>query len=235
MNIVLVHGGWHGGWAWDDVAGRLRDLGHAVFTPSLTGLAERGHLIDVVEGPDTHVEDIVRILEFNKLDDVVLVGHSYGGMIVTGTASRLPGRIASLVYLDAFVPVVSGMAANQMANPERAREIEKAIQPNGTILPTGFERWASTSQVVDRLKSMCTPHPSSCFTKGVTLHGGETAVRHRHFILCEHHKPSPFWQFHEKYKNDSAWQVSILPCLHDAMIEMPEEVTRLILESSKIQ
>ena len=233
MTIILVHGGWHGGWVWDDVAAHLRARGHTVFAPSLTGLAERSHLIASVDGPDTHVEDIVRIIEFNRLDDVILVGHSYGGMIITGVASRLPGRIAALVYLDAFVPTESGMPANRMANPERVREIERAIRRDGTILPNGFERWASAPQDVEMLKARCTPHPASCFNRGVTLTGGEAGIRHHSFILCARHKPSPFWQFHDRYKNDPAWQVTSLDCLHDAMIEMPAQVAELIERSTE--
>lgn len=228
MNIVLVHGGWHGGWVWDEVSGLLRAAGHNVRAPSLTGLAERSHLLSAVTDPDVHVADIARLIEFEQLQDVVLVGHSYGGMVVTGAASRLSGRIVALVYLDAFVPTESGVPANRMANPERAKEIEKAIQPDGSIRPTGFERWVASPQRIEWLRSMCTPHPGSCFTKGVTLGDGEGSVRHRHYILCERHRPSPFWQFHDRYSNDPQWHVSKLDCLHDAMLEMPEAVAELI-------
>ncbi|MEZ5789911.1 MAG: alpha/beta fold hydrolase [Nitratireductor sp.] len=234
MNFVLVHGGWHGGWCWREVEKRLQAGGHRVFAPSLTGLAERSHLIHAVAGPDTHVEDIVRIIEFNSLSDVILVGHSYGGMVITGVASRLTDHIAALVYLDAFVPTENHMAANRMANPERVREIEKAIQSDGTILPTGFERWVTSEENIRWLEKMCTPHPANCFSNGVTLSGNEDRISRRHFILCEHHKPSPFWQFYDRYKEDPTWHVSTLPCLHDAMIEMPQEVTDIILEASKL-
>ena len=94
---VLVHGGWHGGWCWDAVAGKLRDAGAAVLAPTLSGLGERAHLIDAVTGPDTHVADIANLLDWRDLRDVVLVGHSYGGMITTGAATLAPDRISALV------------------------------------------------------------------------------------------------------------------------------------------
>ncbi|NRB30066.1 MAG: alpha/beta hydrolase [Rhizobiaceae bacterium] len=228
MNIILVHGGWHGGWTWDGVAAQLRALGHQVYAPSLTGLAERAHLIDAVEGPDTHVADITQLISFHNLQDVVLVGHSYGGMIVTGAASHLSERIKALVYLDAFVPTKSGMPANQMATPERAAEIRASIRPDGTIAPNGFERWAADPEAIAMLKQKCTPHPAACFGKGVTLTGREKDVAHKSYILCEKHQPPPFWQFYEKYVNDPAWSTTKLPCLHDAMIEMPDRVVELI-------
>lgn len=228
-DFVLVHGGWHGGWCWKDLARILTDHGHRVFAPSLTGLAERCHLIDHVDGPDTHVEDILQVIEWENLRDITLVGHSYGGTIVTGVASCIPERIARLVYLDAMVPEVSNESAAKMSNPERAAEVAAAKRPDGHTDPTGFERWVSADRIA-WLKSMATPQPGSCFGKGVTLTGRQNEVLHRDYIICTRHKPSPFWQFHEKYKGVAGWTSYELDCLHDAMIEMPEELAA-ILES----
>ena len=102
--FVLVHGAWHGGWCWREVAGRLQSAGHRVFAPTLTGLADRSHLLTRETGLETHILDIVNLLEWEELDDAVLCGHSYGGMVVTGAADRAAGRLRALVYLDAFVP-----------------------------------------------------------------------------------------------------------------------------------
>lgn len=224
MNFVLVHGGWHGGWCWRAISDKLTALGHRVLAPTMTGLGERKHLLGSVTGPETHVEDICNVVRYEELDRVILVGHSYGGMVITGAASQITDRIAGLVYLDAFVPTKDGQATNMMANPERAKEIAKAIQPDGTITPNGFERWSSDPDTIAWLKKMCTPHPAACFGKGVALSGAEKAIRNRMFILAEKHKPSNFWQFHDLYKNDPEWQVDAFPCLHDIMIEMPDEL-----------
>ena len=109
---VLVHGAWAGGWMWRDVARMLRSAGHEVFAPTLTGLGERVHLANPEIDLETHVLDVVNALRFERLEGVVLVGYSYGGLVVTGVAERLPERVARLVYLDAFVPFDGESAAD---------------------------------------------------------------------------------------------------------------------------
>jgi pimeloyl-ACP methyl ester carboxylesterase len=103
-NFVLVHGAWIGGWCWRPNAQAPRRAGHEVYTPTMTGLGERSHLLNPSINIDTHITDIVNVIKHKELSDVVLVGHSYGGMVVAGVADTLPGKISSLVYLDAFVP-----------------------------------------------------------------------------------------------------------------------------------
>src|SRR6266550_3724430 len=101
--FVLVHGSFHGGWCWQRVVPVLRAAGHGVYTPTLTGLGERVHLASPDVGLSTHIEDIVNFILWENLHDIVLVGHSYGGMVVTGVADRIPGRIKHLVYVDALL------------------------------------------------------------------------------------------------------------------------------------
>src|SRR5512143_1846187 len=103
-NYVLVHGGWHGAWCWDKVVPLLRAAGHSVYTPTLTGLGEQAALLTPEVGLDTHIQDMVSLIEANDLQQVILVGHSYSGMVITGVADRLPSRIRHLVYLDAAIP-----------------------------------------------------------------------------------------------------------------------------------
>ncbi len=102
--FVLVHGAWHGGWCWVRVARLLREAGHLVFTPSLTGLGDRAHLARPEVDLTTHVHDIAGLLDMEEIEDAILVGHSYGGMVISGAAAQAPTRAAHLVYLDAFVP-----------------------------------------------------------------------------------------------------------------------------------
>src|SRR5262245_16416850 len=103
-NFVLVAGGWRGGWAFTPLAKRLRALGHEAYTPTLTGLGDRSHLLRAAPNLDTHIEDVCNAIRFEELHDVVLCGHSYAGMVITGVAARIADRLAGLVYLDAFVP-----------------------------------------------------------------------------------------------------------------------------------
>ena len=177
-DFILVHGGWHGGWCWQQVSDRLSARGHRVFAPSLTGLAERRHLIDKVDGPDTHVADITTLIEFEDLHEVQLVGHSYGGTVITGVASAMPERIRRLVYLDAMVPEVSGLSAMAMTSPERAAEIRASRRADGHTDASGYERWVSPDRIA-WLKTRTTPQPGSCFEKGVTLTGRQNDVTSR--------------------------------------------------------
>ncbi|WP_089106185.1 alpha/beta hydrolase [Streptomyces hyaluromycini] len=108
--FVLVHGSWGGGWVWDRLRPRLEDAGHRVLTPTLTGLAERRHLSAPDVGLSSHVRDVVELLESERVEDAVLVGHSYGGMVITGVAAFAGDRIGQVVYADAFAPVTGESA-----------------------------------------------------------------------------------------------------------------------------
>jgi len=102
--FVLADGAWHGGWCWRRVASLLRAAGHGVYTPTLTGLGERAHLVGRHVDLDTHIADVRGVLQCEELSNVVLCGHSYGGMVISGVAESAPNALRSLVYLDAFVP-----------------------------------------------------------------------------------------------------------------------------------
>ena len=128
--FVIVHGAWSGGWAWGDVARALRAAGHEAFTPTLSGLGERVHLASPAIDLDTHVLDVVNLLRYERLERVVLVGHSYGGMVISGVAERVPEWIDRLVYLDAFVPR-DGESAEAIAGPGLAGAINEAARIHG--------------------------------------------------------------------------------------------------------
>ena len=128
--FILLHGAWHGGWCWRFVAPALRYAGHNVYTPTLTGLGERAHLARPEIDLKLHVQDVVALLEMEDLQDIVLLGDSYGGMVVTGVADRCAARISRLVYLDAFVPE-NGKCALDYIVPERAAAFRKEGEQSG--------------------------------------------------------------------------------------------------------
>ncbi len=126
--FVLVHGAWHGSWCWKRVRKTLQADGHEVFTPTLTGVAERSHLISPQVSLDTHIADVVNLIRWEELDDVVLCGHSYGGCVITGAADRVADRIKALVYLDAFI-IGDGQALHDVLPPEvRDAQLEGAAE-----------------------------------------------------------------------------------------------------------
>src|SRR4051812_14926460 len=115
--FVLVHGGWDGAWAWRSIARELQMAGHEVFTPTLTGSGERVHLASPEIDLNTHILDVSNVLHYEKLEDIILVGYSYGGMVVTGVAEQMPERLRQIIYLDAFVPQ-NGLSVADFFLPE---------------------------------------------------------------------------------------------------------------------
>jgi pimeloyl-ACP methyl ester carboxylesterase len=132
-NYVLVHGGFHGGWCWARVAKLLRAEGHNVYAPSLTGLGDRAHLANASVNCSTHIQDIVNIIQYEQLNDVVLVGHSYGGFIIGGVADRIPEKIGTIVYLDAIVPT-DGMTMLDIMSPDDILATLKAVLPRSVSM-----------------------------------------------------------------------------------------------------
>src|ERR1700733_10349511 len=134
-NFVLVHGAWHGGWCYARVARLLRAAGHDVFTPTLTGVGERVHLAGLAVTLTTHIRDVVSVIEFEALEDVILCGHSYGGMVITGVAAALGRRIRTLFYLDAFVPADGESLFDQLPPDIRLSLLDASKRHQGMLPP----------------------------------------------------------------------------------------------------
>lgn len=221
--FLFVHGAWHGGWCWKAVEARLRAAGHETHAPTLTGVGERAHLARPDIDADTHVEDILNVIKWRELKDVILVGHSYGGLIITGVAGRVPEKIRALVYLDAFAPEESGLSLFATANPERLAGFEAQLADGGFMIsPDLFDAWTDDPAIKAWLKTMCTPQPVECFRKGVTLTGREAEVAHRHYIIAARNRPSAFWGEYERVRARPDWTVDEIAAKHDAMVEDPD-------------
>src|ERR1700722_14553984 len=132
--FVLVHGAWHGGWCWQRVADRLRTGGHNVFTPTLTGLGERSHLVQAGVDLKTHITDVVNLMKWEGLSDVVLCGHSYGGFVISGVAEAVAPAIRSIVFLDAFVPD-NGDTVRDVTAPAVREAVGAAIERGDIVIP----------------------------------------------------------------------------------------------------
>ena len=220
--FLFVHGAWHGGWCWKALEAQLRAAGHETHASILTGLGERAHLAHAVIDADSHVEDILAVIKWRELDDIVLVGHSYGGLIITGVAGRTPEKIKALVYLDAFVPVESGRSLFADANPERFAGFEAQLSGGGFLIsPDYFDAWTDDLAKKAWLKTMRTPNPVECFRKGVTLTGREAEVTNRHYILAARNKPSALWAQFDRVRMQPGWTADQLATKHDAMVENP--------------
>jgi pimeloyl-ACP methyl ester carboxylesterase len=229
VTFVLVHGAWHGGWCWRFVRALLEKSGHRVYAPSLTGLGERRHLARPDIDLDTHISDVVSLLEMEDLRRIVLVGHSYGGMVITGAADRAHERIARLVYLDAFFPE-SGKCTLDYVVPERAARMREEGERVGSVTPPPLSLWGITEQEhIDFIKPREVPHPYRTMAQPIRISNPEKIERlPRTFIYCSSPATGSFDQFAAKYRNDAAWTFFELKTGHDAMILMPEQVAELL-------
>jgi pimeloyl-ACP methyl ester carboxylesterase len=229
--FVLVHGAWGGSLLWRPVARALRQAGHEVYTPTLTGLGERKHLLSRHIDLDTHVQDVLGVIDYEDLTDLILVGHSYGGMVVTGVADAVPDAIASLVYLDAFVPE-DGQSMFSLVPTEAPRPDRPPIPAAQDYLtpPLPPSAFGVTPQVAAMMERKVSPQPTACFTQGLTLKGGIGRIKRKTYIYCNVPAPTTFTPFYEKLKSRPDWTVHTLPCTHIVQIDMPNELTQLLLE-----
>jgi pimeloyl-ACP methyl ester carboxylesterase len=228
--FVLIHGAWHGGWCWKSVAPALRRAGHEVYAPSLTGLGERKHLASPDIDLDTHIQDVVGLLEMEDLADVILLGHSYGGMVVTGAADRMLERISHLVYLDAFVPE-SGKCLLDYVVPERAARMKEEGERTGMVTPPPMSLWGlARPQDLAFVGPREVPQPYATMSQPIKL--VNQARIPRTFIYCSAPATGSFDQFAAKYRNAPAWRFHELKTGHDAMLLMPEAVTQILLEKT---
>jgi pimeloyl-ACP methyl ester carboxylesterase len=221
--FVLVHGGWDGGWAWRPIAKQLQAAGHDVFTPTLTGSGERVHLASPNIDLNTHIQDVINVFLYEKLEHVTLVGTSYGGMIITGVAERLPERLDQVVYLDAFVPH-SGESLNDIIGPELAAMFEQVANAYG-------EGWR-------------VPHnpPNADRRTDLLLNVGRQALevgnletsRLKHTYVQFTKKSSddflkPLMERMADRARAHGWQYREMPLPHFPMLDQPHEVAQLLL------
>ncbi|MFO1049063.1 MAG: alpha/beta fold hydrolase [Geminicoccaceae bacterium] len=227
--FVLVHGNWHGGWCWVRVAQGLRAAGHRVLTPTQTGLGERCHLFSPALTLDTFIADIVNVIEAEELDEVVLVGHSFAGIVISGVADRVADRLSRLVFLDAVV-LQGGQCLLDGLPPEAAAQRRQAIRENETRGipapdPTAFGvTGADRDWLLRRLK----PQPVHTHDTPLRLEHPLGNGLSCHYIACLDPalatiEPSRRWA-----RAQAGWGWHELRTGHDAMVTAPAELVRLL-------
>jgi pimeloyl-ACP methyl ester carboxylesterase len=242
QTFVLVHGAWHGGWCWREVREILEAQGARVFTPTLTGLGERAHLRDPVPSLATHIEDIVRVLEWEELSGVTLVGHSYGGMVVTGVADRAKAKIKHVVYLDAAFPKNGQTFASQYprAAPAQVAATEaqfRALAPDGAwmgVLPVTVLGIPADNPKAAWVARRLTPHPLRTWLDPIALPNGGAGGLKRTYVLCTNPvmQNASFMAHAAILKADPGWTYREIATGHDAMVTAPEETARLLGEGA---
>ena len=231
---VLVHGGGHGGWCYRKVAQRLWAAGHEVVTPTLTGLGERSHLVSPAVDLDLHITDVVNVLEWDDLRDVILVGHSYGGMVITGIADRAADRVGKLVYLDAANPkngqslndVTGGMISMVREQAEVVDGVELVLRP--AAIPPQFYGVTDPDDVA-WMAGRLTPHPWRCFEQPLVLTDEKAlaAIPQFHIVCTSTLATRDPGLMAEARAGGRLWDIDTG---HDLMITEPQAVTDALLE-----
>ena len=225
--FVVSHGAWSAGWAWKKMHPLMAARGHRFVTPTHTGLGERAHLAHPGIDLDTHIADILAVLEMEDLRGIVLIGHSYGGMVATGVAARARDRVAKLVYVDAFAPKDGDSVLS--LTPERAQALRDNVAKNGDgwkippnpmppDTPEADKAWAEPRRK---------PQPLKTFEQPVRLPDGELTLP-RHYIYCARHPPNdPFRQFLERARREG-WGVSEIDASHNPHITVPDVLMKVL-------
>ncbi len=228
--FVLVHGAWHGGWAWVRVADRLRARGHVVFTPTLTGLGERAHLLRPGIDLSLHIADVLGVTKYEQLNDFVLVGHSYGGCVISGVAEAMPDAIRSIVFLDAFIPD-NGDATFDLVQPAVQEIIQAALERGDTTVPVR-DAAAFRVNMKDRawVDSLAGPQPIGTMTEKIRLTGARERIPKKTYIRASGYPNVSFEKAYARAKADPSWRTYEVPCGHDVMVDEPDRLTEILLE-----
>ncbi len=227
--FLICHGAWSAGWAWKKVRPLLRAAGHEVFTPTYTGLGERAHLATRAIALDTHIADVLGMIEYEDLRDIVLVGHSYGGMVATGVADRARERIAKLVYLDAFVPE-SGQSLFDLAPAQvrAGRQEAAATQGDGWLVAPNPSPADTSPEDMAWIAVRRRWQPIGCFSQPIALRSAAPPPP-RTYIYCTRIAPEDtFGQFARRFRTDPAWQFFEIDASHSPNVTAPEALASIL-------
>lgn len=215
---VLIAGGWHAGWYYQNLAEDLRKQNHEVYPLTLTGLGDRAHLLTSDTNLETHIQDVIGFLKTEQLKDVILCGHSYGGMVITGVADRIPECISNLVYIDAYVPEDGDSCWSLTNEMYRQMFIDGSSQSGYAVIPPAG------------LDARTTPHPFASFIQKIQLRDKSKKQIHQHYIYLSGWDETPFTSTYKRLLPDPAWSVHNLPVGHNFMAEDPDSMLSILLE-----
>lgn len=222
--FVLVHGAWHGGWCWERVARLLREQGHSVYAPTLTGVCERSHVSSSEINLNTHIDDVVNEIKWKELQGIVLVGHSYGGMVVTGVAEQCADRISSIVYLDAFLPL----------DGQSLYDIVGSAHPSsgGMVDPFPAEFFAVNEKDRAWVDRMTTPQSEATFSQPLQVTDKVEGIGKKTYVRALQGAIPPFAAIYARLEQDPTWHCLEIDCGHDMMIDKPDEIADILIGSA---
>jgi pimeloyl-ACP methyl ester carboxylesterase len=228
--FVLVHGSSAGGWCYRGVADLLEQRGHKVYAPTLTGLGERSHLMSGLITLNTHITDVVNVIRWEDLETVVLVGHSYGGWIISGAAEQVERKIASIVFLDAFMPE-NGQRVLDTNSPRSRTEIDQALKRAEVSRPAPHPSvWAVSEKNQPWVAEKLTAQAVGVAFTPIRLTGARDRVAKKTYVRAMGYDNPNFDAFYAKVKADPSWRTYEMPCGHEMMIDMPERTAEILIE-----
>ena len=226
--IVLVHGAWGGAWVWRRVLGPLREAGHRVFAVSLSGVGERAHQPSRDITLQTHIDDVKAVIDCEELTDVILVGHSYSGMVITGVADQMRDRIAQLVYLDAVVPL-PGESWSSRHTEETRQQRRALIQAHGHLPDTPPQGMGLNAEDFAWVERRQRPHPGGVYDSPLSFDAAAWQTLPRTFIDCNRPALLTIADFRKRVREQPGWQVFEIPTGHDAMISAAPALLDILL------
>jgi pimeloyl-ACP methyl ester carboxylesterase len=230
--FVLIHGAFHGGWCWRRVADRLASAGARVFTPTMTGLGERAHLLDPDVGLETFIRDALGVIDAEEITDCILVGHSFGGMVISGVADRRPGAIRRLVYLDAVIPENGRSALDLLPADIAALRRQGAEESSGGLsipVPSAANFDVPPGPDIAWLERRLTPHPLAAYADPIALRAPVGNGLPRSYIHCIAPLYRAITPSYERVSGEPGWNMIDLATGHDAMITAPELTAQALL------
>ena len=227
--FLVAHGAWSAGWAWKKMRARLRDRGHEIYTPTYTGLGERGHLATRDVRLDTHIADVCAVIAMEDLRDVVLIGHSYGGIVAAGVADRMAPNISQVVYLDAFV-ARDGQSIFDLHPPESRERIRAAAaqEGDGWRVPPNPPPPDTSPEDLEWMLPRRVPHPIACFEEPLRLTGAIDRLAQTYIYATRSAPGDVFRQFATRAQTEPGWRYFEIDASHNPHITAPDRLTDLL-------
>jgi pimeloyl-ACP methyl ester carboxylesterase len=225
--FLVCHGAWSAGWVWKKMRPLMRGAGHDLVTPTYTGLGEREHLANPSIDLEIHIHDILNVIQYEDLRDIVLIGHSYGGMVATGVADRARDRIAQLIYIDAFVPR-NGQSLLDINEQARQRMLDAVKAGDGWRLPPSPTPPDTPPVDVEWLSARRVNQPFKCFEMPLQLHGGELTLQRSYIYALRATPADTFRPFAERAKSEAGWRYYEIDASHAPNVTAPEALFGLL-------
>jgi pimeloyl-ACP methyl ester carboxylesterase len=225
--FLVCHGAWSAGWAWKKMHPLMAAAGHRLVTPSYTGLGEREHLANPSIDLETHIRDILNVIKYEDLRDIVLIGHSYGGMVATGVADRARDRIVQLIYLDAFVPD-DGQSLLDIDDPGRQRMQDLAKAGDGWRIPPTPTPPDTAAADAEWLAERRVKMPIKCLETKLKLHGGELSLPRSYIYATRISPADTFGPFAKRARSEAGWRYHEIDASHAPNVTAPEALMALL-------